>query len=141
MPIRSEKQRAYMRAYRYKNKEARRLYLKAWVRNNAQRASAGCCSARAKQKGIPCDVKYLCSMPLPDVCPVFGTKISFKREKGKRDPSEVATFDRIVPSLGYVPGNVQILSEQANRMKTDATPAELVLFAKWINRIYGADHE
>jgi hypothetical protein len=34
-------------------------------------------------------------------------------------------LDRIVPSLGYVKGNVLVVSRRANRIKTDATVEEL----------------
>jgi hypothetical protein len=30
-------------------------------------------------------------------------------------------LDRIIPELGYVPGNVKIISMRANRIKTNAT--------------------
>jgi hypothetical protein len=31
----------------------------------------------------------------------------------------------MVPSLGYVPGNIRVISMRANRIKTDATADEL----------------
>lgn len=35
------------------------------------------------------------------------------------------TLDRIIPKLGYVPGNVIIVSARANRIRNDATVDEL----------------
>lgn len=35
------------------------------------------------------------------------------------------TLDRIVPSRGYVVGNVAVISMRANRLKSDASVAEL----------------
>lgn len=35
------------------------------------------------------------------------------------------TLDRLVPDLGYVPGNVLVVSELANSIKSDATPAQI----------------
>lgn len=35
------------------------------------------------------------------------------------------SLDRVVPSLGYVKGNVRVISFRANRIKSDATADEL----------------
>lgn len=42
------------------------------------------------------------------------------------------SIDRIDPSKGYVPGNLQIISSKANRMKNNATVEELRRFAEWV---------
>lgn len=62
---------------------------------------------------------------VPDRCPVFGTKF----EAGT---PRAASLDRIVPSLGYVPGNVVVISHRANVMKSDATAAEVRRLADWL---------
>ena len=36
------------------------------------------------------------------------------------------TIDRIVPELGYVKGNVVVVSAKANRIKNDATITEIL---------------
>jgi hypothetical protein len=41
------------------------------------------------------------------------------------DESFPLKVDRIVPELGYVKGNVIVVSCRANRIKSDATPDEL----------------
>ena len=33
--------------------------------------------------------------------------------------------DRVVPALGYVPSNIRVISFRANRIKSDASAAEL----------------
>lgn len=59
---------------------------------------------------------------VPARCPVFGTPFVFGAGKPTpRSPS----LDRIVPSLGYVPGNVCVISYRANAIKRDASLEEL----------------
>lgn len=55
-------------------------------------------------------------------CPLLG--IAVFSGKGKMSNSS-PTLDRIVPSKGYVQGNVWVISQLANRMKSDLTVAQL----------------
>lgn len=72
---------------------------------------------------------------LPTHCPVFN--IPLERNLGKRKWSKYAlSVDKIQPDLGYVSGNIQILSRLANNMKSEATPEELLKFADWIYATY-----
>lgn len=88
---------------------------------------------RAKKRGVefsitPADIR------IPETCPVFGfplvlgVGISGKPGGNFNSPS----LDRIDPSVGYVPGNVRVISHLANSMKRDATPAQLRQFAEWV---------
>lgn len=89
----------------------------------------------AKKKGIPLGFEsavdfatYIRSIA-PKKCPVFD-KAFVERGSGfnKWSPS----IDKIDPTKGYVPGNIQIISFHANRMKQDATSEQLEQFAYWI---------
>lgn len=66
---------------------------------------------------------------IPEFCPVLGVKL--EQNEGRNGPFS-ASLDRINPSLGYVVGNVQVISLRANIMKSDATADELRKFAAWI---------
>lgn len=44
------------------------------------------------------------------------------------------TLDRVIPSLGYVRGNVQVISMRANRLKQDASLDEVLAIADYIRR-------
>lgn len=86
---------------------------------------------RAKKKGVPFELMRD-DVPLPAICPVFGTPIDYKAE-GTFNPN-AASLDRLIPSLGYVPGNVRIISNRANILKRDATVQELEAVVAYMRR-------
>jgi hypothetical protein len=59
---------------------------------------------------------------MPTHCPLLGTLLDTYSESVDVHPS----IDRINPALGYVPGNVWIISHRANRIKSDASFEELI---------------
>jgi len=65
----------------------------------------------------------------PSHCPVFN--MPFIESKSGFNPWS-PSIDKIDPKLGYVKGNIQIISVQANSMKRDATPDQLKQFAEWV---------
>jgi hypothetical protein len=68
----------------------------------------------------------------PEFCPVFGVKLNYvANEKGNRKPNR-ASIDKVIPELGYVSGNVRIISDQANRLKNNATVEQLKMILKYI---------
>lgn len=71
--------------------------------------------ARAKMNGLECTVTGE-DVRLPIVCPVFGLELEYGG-RGKSD--NTATIDRIDPSKGYVPGNIETISWKANRLKSN----------------------
>ena len=83
--------------------------------------------AISKQNGVEFSIS-VSDLSLPEVCPYLGVKIDLSGSRSRYGPS----IDRIDSGLGYVPGNVEVISALANRMKNDATPEELEAFAKTI---------
>lgn len=84
---------------------------------------------RAKKNNIPFDLDeaYLESIRT-DFCPYLGTKMVYGGQ-GSNNPN-AASLDKIIPELGYIKGNVQFVSYKANTMKNNASPEELVTFAR-----------
>jgi hypothetical protein len=92
---------------------------------------------RAKKQGVPFDLSPLDlkEMGIPDVCPVLGIPLNKSPGDGsgvRNDNSP--SLDKFVPSLGYVKGNVHIISWRANRFKSDGTPEDWIKIAAWCQR-------
>lgn len=62
---------------------------------------------------------------VPDVCPVLGTPFDFSSAQSARAKPRNPSVDRHDNDLGYVPGNVRVISLRANMLKSDATIAEM----------------
>jgi hypothetical protein len=96
---------------------------------------------KCKEREIPfdIDVDYLMSIyPKDYKCPVLG----FKFEVGTKNIQYTHSIDRIVPSKGYVKGNLVIISKLANQIKSSATLDQLMLVAIYFNKLfheYGED--
>jgi hypothetical protein len=74
---------------------------------------------------------------IPPICPYLGIEIT-KSQEGEGRKQSNPSIDRIVPALGYVKGNIQIISDLANRMKQEATPEQLKAFAQNVLKLYGS---
>ena len=88
-----------------------------WLLRNAR--------SRALQRGYEFSITPA-DIILPSHCPILGVPLS---KNGRRYGY---SLDKIDPSLGYIPGNVWVISQLANAMKWDSTAEERVAFAKWV---------
>lgn len=85
---------------------------------------------RASQHGFVCTITED-DFEIPTHCPVFGFPLEPNRGKGFGQANS-PSIDRIRPHLGYVPGNVQVISYKANCMKWAHSLEDWEKFAKWI---------
>jgi hypothetical protein len=96
------------------------------------------CKYRAKQQNIPFNITKE-DIAIPATCPVLGIEIrqlSIEDAPQKGYHPNAASLDRIIPELGYVKGNVRVISARANLLKNDATISELELVLKDLKRIH-----
>ena len=98
---------------------------KEWKKNNLEKYLLHGAKQRAKKSGLPFDITYK-DIVIPEFCPYLGIKLVPFSEWSS--PS----LDKIIPTLGYVKGNIQVISTKANTMKNNATQEELICFAKAI---------
>jgi hypothetical protein len=69
----------------------------------------------------------------PTHCPILGLKLDYWAENYRDDA--YPSFDRTNPALGYVTGNVQIVSWRANRIKNDGSASEHRQIADYLDKL------
>ena len=98
---------------------------------------------RADDQGVPFTITHD-DISIPETCPVLGIKLehataetqSRKGMGGFHNASP--TLDKIIPELGYVPGNIAVISWRANRLKCDGTLEEVEALVEWMRKQKGA---
>jgi hypothetical protein len=102
------------------------------VHGTAQELMLRSARGRAKRSNIPFNIT-LVDIVIPDVCPLLG--IPIKQNLWHHGPSPNSpTLDRRVTSLGYVRGNVWVISHKANTIKSNATVEELERLIEGLRR-------
>jgi hypothetical protein len=70
---------------------------------------------------------------IPKYCPYLNLELKFE---GCTYDNSYYNIDRIDSSLGYIKGNVQIISRLANLMKTNATINQLITFSENVLKLH-----
>lgn len=124
----SEKIQSLYKSKEYKQKKA--LYNKQKFTEDKRISMYRRTKSRALKNNIPFNIE-LEDIIIPEYCPILGIKL-LNREIGisKRGGFEMnsISIDKIIPELGYIKGNIQIISMKANAMKYSATKDELIKF-------------
>jgi hypothetical protein len=84
---------------------------------------------RALRKNIPFEIKYN-DIVWNTHCPVFGYELIYDNLNNPKNES--ASFDKVDPTLGYVKGNVIIISHRANWLKQDSNIEQLEKIIKYM---------
>jgi hypothetical protein len=92
---------------------------------------------KAKKKGIPFEITFD-TLEKPTHCPVLGVLLNYGCSTGvdgklKMDPNK-ASIDKLIPELGYVPGNVFVISWRANKLKSNMNIDELEKILDYMKR-------
>lgn len=84
---------------------------------------------RCRKSGIPFDIS-VADINLPKLCPVFGIEILYDKLSillnggSVTSHPQLPSIDRLIPELGYIKGNVSIMSLRANTIKNSGTAEE-----------------
>ena len=82
---------------------------------------------RARRLDLPFDIVHS-DVVIPNFCPVLGIPIFYSDKRSDNTPS----LDRVVPEKGYIKGNIQVISDKANRLKQENTVETLEAILTYI---------
>lgn len=83
---------------------------------------------RAKRDSVPFDLLPK-DINIPQSCPVLGLEL---KSGNRHDHANAPTIDRIEPTLGYIPGNIRVISHRANMLKSNATLDEMRAVVRYL---------
>jgi hypothetical protein len=106
----------------------------AWARTAYSNAKA-----RSASSGVPFDITVEDVLAeCVGVCPALGIDLHYPIECADKRQGRNAhspSLDRIVPVLGYVPGNIAVISARANSIKNDGSYEEVLAVVEWMGRV------
>lgn len=116
---------------------ARRKFITNRSNNNLKKTPVGWCKkmirqckSKCKKRNIRFDITYL---DLLDVFPKDGNCPVFKVPLELTGFSQYnASVDKLKPELGYVKGNIAVISTKANSIKNNASADEIRRVANWL---------
>lgn len=111
-----------------RTREQQRADEQRWLAQTPLRSIIKHARFRAREKGIEFTIKET-DLTIPNVCPVLGIPLG-----QHLDRDNWISIDRTDNTVGYIPGNVQIISYKANRSKNNMSPAELMMLANYFNK-------
>ena len=89
---------------------------------------------RAKKQGVPFSITHQDIddiWPKDNCCPALGTPLVWA---AKNFTPNSPSLDKINPQLGYVVGNIAIVSYLANSIMQNALPSEVTKVAQWFSQ-------
>lgn len=132
--MKSEAAKKANQKYAELNKEKLKASNLKYRQNHPELCLLRAAKSRAAKYNLPFSITEE-DVLIPTYCPILKLKLERKfGGYGGHDSSP--SLDRIVPELGYVPGNVWVISQKANSMKSNASVRELQLFKEWIRNTY-----
>lgn len=121
-------QRRRQEKYRSANRDKIRAASKKTRELHPARLLFNRAKIRAKRQGREFSIT-LADIDVPEFCPVLGLRLEFG--VGSPKPNS-PSLDRIDSALGYVKGNVRVISFRANTIKTDASVGEVAALYEFL---------
>lgn len=119
---------------RFKYKNPFQKYCTSKCKSKAYTKSKRGILAEARKRAKAKDIEYNLEekdIILPKKCPVLGIELKFN--EGQCCDNSYS-LDRLDPNKGYVKGNVVIMSNRANRIKSNANIKEIKMLLNWMKK-------
>jgi hypothetical protein len=96
---------------------------------------------RARKRNLPCSITQediIAIWPIDGLCPILGIELKHKYDGTHGSAFNSPSLDCIIPSLGYISGNIAIISQKANMLKgNEIDPIIFRKIADWLERNKG----
>lgn len=99
-----------------------------WRKKNPAKRLIWWARARAAALNVPFDITAD-DILIPSHCPILGIPLCLTSD---RKIDESPSLDRVIPELGYVKGNVVVISWRANNLKSNGHLDEFVRLVDWL---------
>lgn len=86
--------------------------------------------SRARKYGIPFTIE-ISDILVPEFCPILGIRL--ERNTGSKQGNS-PSLDKVIPELGYVKGNIEVISMKANMLKSNGSYDEFKSIVDWFER-------
>lgn len=110
-------------------KISRNNRFKDYQNKNPELTMLGNAKVRAKKNGLNFSIE-LSDVIIPEYCPVLSIKL---KKIGVVKTYSSPSLDRIINELGYIKGNVRVISNRANELKNNATVNEIQSIVNYLN--------
>jgi len=117
-----------VKKYRKDNRDILNEKLRVYYRDNIKKYLFSAAKMRAKKQNLPFDIT-IDDIIINDSCPLLEIKMCVGEEKSRYNSF---TIDKINPSMGYIKGNIWVISKRANLSKNNSTIEE---YEKIVNNL------
>ena len=108
---------------------SRKEYNKEWfAKLSPNRRMLYSAKRRAKMNGLECNIDET-DIIIPEKCPILDIPLVVSKEK---QTSSSPSLDRVNPKLGYVKGNVRVISYKANACKNNMTSQQIERLYRYV---------
>jgi hypothetical protein len=114
---------------RVHNPRDTKRYDATWRAANQAKVTLRNCREHARQYGVPFSLTEADIAPIPDKCASCSV-IMIRGGPWRTQPS----LDRMIPTDGYISGNVAWICRRCNQVKNNATVAELRIVLAYMER-------
>lgn len=134
--------REFCARWRGDNKESlaaacKRSYLKdKSIPNRRMNAIVSAAKKRAREKNIPFseDIRSFLRKLSPLNCECCGKKFNYSADRTFKDRNDSASLDRVIPELGYVIGNIEVICYRCNWLKQNSSLEEIKVIVSYMER-------
>lgn len=128
-----DKALAYQKIYRLEKADDIKRRRESYRLNHIEQTILTATRNHARKRNLEFNLE-LTDILIPEYCPYLNIPIIRKYGVGRQ--FDAPSIDRLDSTKGYIKGNIQIISDLANRMKSNSTKEQLIIFATNVLKLH-----